>query len=82
MLVQIKDQTVVENRRRGVRKVAATHQAKKALKTSHIVEGSHKDCNEYFCGDCGRAYQGETDAPKVWIVSCGQTLLSQKERVW
>ena len=60
-------QTVVENRRRGARKATATRQAKKALKASHIVEGSPKDGNECFCGDCGHTYQEETDEPEVWI---------------
>ena len=63
-------QTVVENRRRGARKAAATRQAKKTLKTSHDLKESSKngdDSDECFCGDCGRAYQEETDEPEVWI---------------
>ena len=57
----------IENRRRGARKAAATRQAKKALKTSHTVEEGPKGDNECFCGDCGCAYQEETDEPEVWI---------------
>ena len=58
-------QTVVNNRKRGAAKAAATRQRKKLDKGSQLTQASDKDESKYQCGSCSREY-GTSDSP-FWI---------------
>ena len=54
--------TVLQNRKRGARKAAATRQARKQAGTSQSRTDS-----QYFCGKCGKEYLEEADEEELWI---------------
>ena len=66
--------TVLQNRRRGAAKAAATRRAKRAKNTCvsnlqseadpSTVRDSEASC---YCGSCRKEYQDETDDVEVWI---------------
>ena len=66
--------TVLQNRRRGAAKAAATRRAKRAKNTCvsnlqseadpSTVRDSEASC---YCGSCRKEYQNETDDVEVWI---------------
>ena len=57
-------QTVLESRRRGAKKAAATRLAKKCSSDKNEIS---MESNDWFCGDCGKLYEAETKEPEVWI---------------
>ena len=64
--------TVLLNRRRGVKKVAATHQAKKLAQAAvaHVKPTpTTTTTSEYYCWKCAKAYQEEAETEELWI-SC------------
>ena len=62
-------QTVVENRKCGAARAAATRNAKKARHAgqSGVSVVSTSDSTSCHCGKCGKEYMEETDKPELWI---------------
>ena len=65
--------TVMDNRRRGAVKAAATRKAKRQVQQSHSGDeqsqqpSSEGEISQCFCGSCGMEYVDETDKPEVWV---------------
>ena len=56
-------QVVLNNRKRGAKKAAATRARNSVL---NLVDNSRED-TEYYCGMCGKQYIEETDTEELWI---------------
>ena len=63
-------QSVIENRRRGARKAAATRQSKKKLAVSQASVSESNSVSSplsCYCGQCGLEYIEETEELESWV---------------
>jgi hypothetical protein len=63
-------QTIVDNRRRGAAKAAATRKAKKKAASTEAtkqVPPGNESTASYFCATCGIVYMEEAEQEEAWI---------------
>ena len=59
--------TIVDNRRRGAAKAAATRKARSKKTTEAVSKPEDDHEGRYFCATCGKEYMEEAEQEETWI---------------